>query len=552
MDLILLYLLAVPLIGALLGAFLPARVAGRGWGVMVSLATTLVAIMAALQFNWGSGVQQFTFAGPRLALPQYSFELTFKLGVDSISMLMVLLTVLVHPIAMVASMESVSFRAREHYVWMNLLLAGTIGVFVARDLLLFYAFFEFTLVPVFFLLGIWGGPERRTAAAKQFIYTFSGSVFMLTAMIYLGYRAGTFDMEQVISFAQHQMSPDERLWVFIGLLCGLGVKTPLWPLHTWLPLAHTEAPSGGQVDLASLVLKLGAYGLLTIAIPIGLVDVYGSLFYREQALVVLGVLCVVGIIYCALVAWAQQDAKKLVAYSSVSHLGFCVLGMLALNDIGLQGSVLYMIVHGINSGAMFLIIGMIYSRYRTRDITELGGLGKVMPRLSFFLVLFVMASVGLPLTSGFVAEFLTILGAFTSTELPHAKVFGIVSAVGIVLGAVYLLKLTAALLYGPLKFPQISDQSEPQHADRTPPRAHGDLSGREVFVLTPLAILTIALGVYPTPLLNTIAAPLRAMRQPVAETADVRTTKPEARSEPEISRVDFFDPAGVSSTGRAR
>jgi NADH-quinone oxidoreductase subunit M len=483
---------------------------------------TLIFLALASRFDWTNGADQFIFK----TTPMAGIGASFSLAADSISMLLVLLTVILHPLAVTASFRSIQTRSREHYAWMNLLLVGMLGVFVARDLLLFYMFFEFTLIPLFFIVGIWGGPERRAAAGKLFIYTFSASVFMLAAVIYLGNRAGSFDFATVIYHAQHGMSRVERFWVLLGLLAGLGVKTPIWPLHTWLPLAHTEAPTAGSVDLAALVLKLGTYGLIKLAIPIGLVEVSaGELDYRTAVLNVLAILCLVGIIYGALTAWAQRDVKKLVAYSSVSHLGFCVLGMLALNDIGMKGSMLYMINHGINTGALFLIIGMIYNRYHTRDMKELSGLGKAMPRMSFFMVLFVMASIGLPGTNGFVSEFLSILGMFTSSDPGYltvggvnlAMLYGIIAAIGIILGAVYLLHMTAHLLFGPLHYPVLAEHADTHETIHPKYVPGGDITGRECAVLTPLAVLVIVLGVFPTPVLRTLVEPLAAIRTPVGQ-----------------------------------
>src|SRR3954470_17559111 len=249
----------------------------------------------------------------------------------------------------------------------------------------------------------------------------------------------------LITFCQTHLSNTERFWVLMSFLAAFGVKTPLFPLHTWLPLAHTEAPTAGSVDLAALVLKLGTYGLLRIALPIGLITSDGHVLF-PIVLKALGVVCLIGIIYGALVAWVQTDIKKLVAYSSVSHLGFCVLGMLALNPEGMAGSVLYMINHGIVSGALFLTVGMIYNRYHTRNINELSGLARAMPKLGFFMVLFGMASAGLPLTNSFVSEFLSILGTLTSPHL--GVIYGVIAATGVVLRAVYMLHLLAKVMFG--------------------------------------------------------------------------------------------------------
>jgi NADH-quinone oxidoreductase subunit M len=499
-------MLLLPLFGVVVGLLLPQRMRGKTWGLAVSASTLLTAISMALQYRWEVGGFQFQLEGPPIdALG----GVKFALGVNQISLALVLLTAFLHPIAVTASLRSVHTRSREHYANMNLLLVFMLGTFMATDLMLFYVFFEASLVPLFFIVGIWGGKERRRAAVTLFLYTFTGSVFMLAGLVYVGTRAGTFEIDKVIDFAQHYMSNTERFWVLCSFLTAFGVKTPLFPLHTWLPLAHTEAPTAGSVDLAALVLKLGTYGLLRIALPIGLITRDGGVLFPRM-LTFLAILCLIGVVYGALVSWVQTDIKKLIAYSSVSHLGLCVIGMLALNTHGMAGSVLYMINHGITSGALFLLVGMIYHRYHTRDINALSGLAKAMPKLAFFLVLFVMAAVGLPGSNGFVSEFLTILGAFTSSHL--GIVYGVIAATGIVLGAIYMLHFAAKLLFGPLHYPVMDEERgthEPIH-----PRyvAGGDITKREVLVLTPLALSVIILGFFPTPLLHAFERPLDEIR----------------------------------------
>jgi NADH-quinone oxidoreductase subunit M len=424
---------------------------------------------------------------------------------------------------------------------MMALLVAMLGVFVARDVLLFYIFFELTLIPMFFIIGIWGGPERRYAAGKFFLFTFTGSVFTLAAAIYLGLKYGTFDIPGIIQGVQGgyngvaALSSTERFWVVMGFLSGFAVKVPLFPVHTWLPLAHTEAPTAGSVILAGVLLKLGTYGLFRLAVPIGLVAANGSVAYPTLVWW-LGLLCVIGIIYGALVAWVQQDIKKLVAYSSVSHLGFCVIGLIALNDIGLQGSVLYMINHGINTGALFLCVGMIYDRYHTRDINQLSGLARRMPVLAFFFVLFSLASIGLPGTNGFISEFLTTLGAFISPHLGWA--FGSLAALGVILGAVYILHMVGRIIWGPLKTPAVHDaavghtahgtavgqEDRGQAAGAAHGHGHGhghgrddhgapgDIGRREIAILVPLAVAVIVLGVKPGLVMDSMLRPAQGVR----------------------------------------
>ncbi|HEV7302195.1 MAG TPA: NADH-quinone oxidoreductase subunit M [Tepidisphaeraceae bacterium] len=496
-------LLIIPLIGAIGGSLLPHTFTGKWWGIVVSIATAIVGGIIAFNYDWAAGGVQFAYEGAVFE----RLNSGIRLGVDSISIWLVLMTCVLHPLATTASFRSIRKRTKEHYAWFNLILFAMIGAFIARDGLLFYAFFEFSLVPLFFIVGIWGGPDRKQAAAKLFIYTFAGGVFTLMAILYTGLQAHSFDMTAMITHAQTAMTSTERFWVLLGLLAGFGVKTPIFPLHTWLPLAHTEAPTAGSVDLAALVLKLGTYGLVRLALPIGLVGPNGTVLF-PVVLNVLATLCVIGVIYGALVAWAQTDIKRLIAYSSVSHLGFCVLGMLALNQVGVQASVFYMVNHGINTGALFLIIGMIYNRYHTRDVRELSGLGKAMPKMAFFMVLFIMASVGLPGTNGFIGEFLTLLGAFTSDHLHRG--YAIVATIGVVLGAVYLLKLSGSILFGPLNYPPLPENAEDGHRTVHPKYVTGgDITGREVLVLTPLAILSIGLGVMPSFMLQSMVNPVR-------------------------------------------
>jgi NADH-quinone oxidoreductase subunit M len=526
-------LLLIPLVGALVAPLLPDGRTARRWALLVGVAAAAYGVYVALRFNFESAAAiQFAYHGAVMA----GVGASFSLGIDSISLWLVLLTVGLTPLAIAASFGSIREREKEYYAWMLGLMVAMLGVFVVRDMLLFYVFFELTLVPMFFIIGIWGGPERRYAAGKFFLFTFAGSVFLLAAAIYLGLRAGSFDIDAAVRTAQTQLTDTERFWLLLGFLAGFAVKVPLFPVHTWLPLAHTEAPTAGSVILAGVLLKLGTYGILRLALPVGLVGPGGApLFPRLTAFI--AVLCIIGIIYGALVAWVQRDIKKLVAYSSVSHLGYCVLGLVALNDIGIQGSVLYMINHGISTGAMFLVIGMIYDRFHTRDIDELSGLAKRMPKMAFFFVLFVLSSIGLPGTNGFVSEFLTILGAFTSGHLGIA--YGALAALGIILGALYMLHMTARVIWGPLKYPDphahdalphgaaayaahghAAHGQEDQGQAATATRKYhdpgtGDLTGRETAILVPLAVAVIVLGVMPTPVLRSMLCPVQALRTPV-------------------------------------
>jgi NADH-quinone oxidoreductase subunit M len=432
-------------------------------------------------------------------------HLQYHLGVDGIGLPLVLLTAFLGPLAVWASFSGIGERQREYYSLMLLLHGAMLGVFCARDLLLFYVFFEFTLIPLYFLIGIWGGPQRTRAANMFFLYTLTGSMLTFAGVLYLGWKASlcpvgpeggyqfTFDLDRLYRLAaEGHLSVDAQGWLFLAFFAGFAIKVPLFPLHTWLPLAHTEAPTAGSVILAAVLLKLGTYGFLRLSLPM-LPE--ASMHFAPMV----GWLSVAGIIYGALAAWVQTDVKKLVAYSSVSHLGFCLLGMFSLKMTGLTGSLLYMINHGLSTGALFLVVGMIYERYHTREIEHLGGLARRMPVLAFFLMVFTMSSIGLPGLNGFVSEFLVLLGAFTSRSPepgrlaagPLGPAFAIPAATGVLLGAVYLLHMTGRILFGPLK--------EGAHGFDAGCGLGPDLNRREIGILAPIALACLLLGVYPKP-----------------------------------------------------
>jgi NADH-quinone oxidoreductase subunit M len=424
-------------------------------------------------------------------------QLSYHVGLDAISLPLVALTGLLVPLSVWCSFSAIRTRIKEYYAWLLALTAGMFGVFAARDLLLFYIFFEFTLVPLYFLIGIWGGPERRYAANKFFLYTFVGSVITFAGILYLAIRAAQLQFEPVITFdlvmlsALQGLTATEQSLLFVAFFCGFAIKVPFFPLHTWLPLAHTEAPTAGSVLLAGILLKLGTYGFLRFSLP---VVPEGALAWAQP----MGWLAIAGIIYGALCCWVQSDVKKLVAYSSVSHLGFCMLGMFAMNAVGLSGSVLYMINHGLSTGALFLVVGMIYERYHTRELDQIGGLAWQMPVLAFFFMLFVLSSIGLPGLNGFISEFTVLFAAYNSEIL--GRWYGVLGATGILLGAIYMLYAVGKLLFGPVKEP-------PGTPDLT--RLPKDLNTREVAILTPLAILVVLLGIYPRLVTDTLDVALQ-------------------------------------------
>ena len=511
-------LILVPIVGAIVAAVLPRASAAKGWALAVAVATAVLGVVVALNVpDSGLVVRAGSWWSFGTASP-----ITLGLRIDAISTVLMLLTVVLVPLAIASTFATVSItadRPRQFYAWMLALEAAVLGVFLARDLLLFYACFELTLVPSFFLIGIWGGPERREAANKFFLYTFAASVLTLAAIVYLGARAGTFDILDVVRYAQHTLTAREQFWIALGLLSAFVVKSAVFPMHTWLPLAYTEAPAAVTVLLAGVLPKLGTYGILRLVLPIGLVSNAAAGATPFPAIsVVVGILCVAGILYGALIAWVQKDVKRLLAYSSFSHLGFCVLGLVALDQIGAQGSLLYMVNHGISTGALFLVAGMIFDRFATHDRTEMGGLARSMPKLAFFLVLFAMSSIGLPGLNGFASEFLTLLGTFGVASPSHPIAgqtsllgpwFGAAAALGMILAAVYMLALVNGLLFGPAKVP----------ANKGPVRA-GDLTGREVAILAPLAVLVVVLGVYPSLVLTPTFVPIEMTLRPAAAEPD--------------------------------
>jgi len=505
--------IVLPLAGGLLLLALPARAEDliRRSAITASLATLVFAIAAMTLFfqtptgdrlNLAAGTGEYALVtdipwfGGEGALEQV--EVRYKIGLDAISLWLVLLTAVLTPLSIWASFSGIRESVREFYALLLMLETGMIGVFCAMDLILFYIFFEFTLIPLFFIIGRWGSGERMRAAAKFFIYTVSGSVLTfagILAVAYQAYRADgvfTFDLEKLYALAaQGKLSPDFQKWVFLAFAAGFAVKVPLFPLHTWLPLAHTEAPTAGSVILAGVLLKLGTYGFLRFSLPM-LPD--ATLRFAP-----LGAgIAIAGIIYGALVAWAQSDIKKLVAYSSVSHLGFCMLGMFSLTIEGLSGSVVYMLNHGLSTGALFLLVGMMYERYHTRRFGQVGGLARQMPWFAFFLVFFTLSSIGLPGLNGFVGEILVLLGTVMSTghrgHLGFA--YAAVAATGIVLGAVYMLHMTGRVLFGPVV--------EPEHTPDTSGGLKRDLTAREIGVLAPIAALCLWIGVYPSHLVTSI------------------------------------------------
>jgi NADH-quinone oxidoreductase subunit M len=493
-------LILIPLFGALAVALSPVKLA-RWLSTAITLAALLVSVIAATRFNW-SFPERASFVQSFPLVEQLGLNLS--VGADSVSMLLILLTAVLGPLCVVGSFTAITVRVRNYYAWLLVLQAAVTGVFAAQDLMLFYVCFEFTLIPLYVLISLYGSTNRRKAATKFFLYTFTGSVIALAGLVYVAYVSYERNLEwswsiDTLQKAGASMTRREQGWVMLAMLAGFAVKVPLFPVHTWLPLAHTEAPTAGSVVLAGVLLKLGTYAFYRFILP------FTPLAVMQYAPAI-AALAIIGILYTGLICWAQSDVKKLVAYSSVSHLGFCVLGLFAVNMVGISGSILYMVNHGLSTGALFFCIGMLYERYHTRSMDEVGGLSAKMPVFAFFLVFFTMASVGLPGLNGFVSEFMCLLGAFQSgaggpgaTFGPLGPWFAAVAAAGMIVAAMYLLYMVGRVLFGPLREP------DGHHAHEKLPT---DLSWREISILTPIAALCLALGLYPTPVLRSLEAPV--------------------------------------------
>jgi len=402
--------------------------------------------------------------------------------VDGLSILLVLLTTLLTPISVLSTWTAVEDRVKDFMIFFLLLEVGMLGVFLAQDLFLFYIFWEFTLVPMYFLIGLWGGPRRIYAAVKFFLYTMAGSILMLLAIIWLGNYGNTFSLPELI--AKGGIPANVQMWLFIAFAAAFAIKVPMWPLHSWLPDAHVEAPTAGSVILAGVLLKMGTYGFLRFNIP---------LFPTAtvQAAPWIALLATIGIIYGAAVSYAQADVKKLVAYSSVSHLGFVMLGLFALNAQGVSGAILQMINHGLSTGALFLLIGMVYEQTHTRELKVYGGLWKIMPVFGAIMLISALSSMGLPGLNGFVGEFTILLGAFGSKAIGSPWYAGI-SAIGVIMAAVYILYMFQKMFLGPAG--EITKEHELK-----------DLNWREILTIAPLLVLMFWIGFYPAPFFNLIA-----------------------------------------------
>jgi NADH-quinone oxidoreductase subunit M len=535
MSNLLLLTIVFPLFGVALIALSArwGREAVRQSALMTSLITLVLAIVLVAHYPFGSATAgSAPFAASDFAWfgQNAPIDIHFSVALDGLSVWLFGLAALLTFCAVLVSWEAIKDRPAGFYGLLLLLETGMLGVFAAGDIILFYIFFEFTLIPLFFLIGIWGSEDRRYAANKFFLFTFAGSVLTFLGLItiviwqYSTSHELTFSISRLTAaLAQHPLPNDAahgylQLVVFLALFAGFAIKVPLFPLHTWLPLAHTQAPAAGSVLLAGVLLKLGSYGFVRFNM---------SMLPAATAICLpwLLWLAVIGIIYGALLALAQTDIKRLVACSSVSHMGFVMLGIFAINPLGLQGGVLQMINHGISTGALFALVGMIYDRYHTRTIAEFGGLARKLPRLAFFFVLFTLSSIGLPGLNGFAGEFLILAGMFQRGWLQSPAgvnwellSIAVIAVFGVVLGAWYMLWLVQRLFFGPLCEPEVHVAEAKGHESA----AHGqlapairDLNLREMMALLPLAVFVFWIGIVPATFLRPIAPAVEQVAGPI-------------------------------------
>ncbi|HXQ84006.1 MAG TPA: NADH-quinone oxidoreductase subunit M [Xanthobacteraceae bacterium] len=466
----------LPLVGALFIAFLNEDEGGVRNARWVALWTTLVTLAISLILVWrfDPSSADFQFLERR---PWLGGAITYAMGVDGISLPFVILTTALMPICILASWEAIQRRVREYMIAFLVLETLMIGTFCALDLVLFYLFFEGGLIPMFLIIGVWGGPRRVYASFKFFLYTLLGSVLMLLAIMAMYWEAGTTDIPTLL---HHAFPRSLQTWAWLAFLASFAVKMPMWPVHTWLPDAHVEAPTAGSVILAAILLKMGGYGFLRFSLPM-----FPEASQHLAPLIY--ALSIIAIVYTSLVALMQEDMKKLIAYSSVAHMGFVTMGIFAVTAQGVAGGIFQMISHGIVSAALFLCVGVVYDRVHTREIAAYGGLVNRMPIYAFVFMVFTLANVGLPGTSGFVGEFLTLIGTFRINTWVAT-----LATLGTILSAAYALWLYRKVIFGKLEKPSLFNIR--------------DIGWREVVVLAPLVILTIVFGVYPKPVLDISSA----------------------------------------------
>ncbi len=468
----------LPLAGAIFIAFLSKEALQNIR--FVALWTTLITFVVSLAIwlNFDPASSGFQFVEER----DWLGAIKYKMGVDGISMLFVILTTFLMPLCILASWDAIEDRVKEYMIAFLVLETLMIGVFCALDLVLFYLFFEGGLIPMFLIIGVWGGQRRVYASFKFFLYTFLGSVLMLLAMMAMYWHAGTTDIPTLMTT---KFPPDMQWWLWLAFFASFAVKLPMWPVHTWLPDAHVEAPTAGSVILAGILLKMGGYGFLRFSLPM-FPDASAAFAPFVFAL------SIIAIVATSLIALAQEDMKKLIAYSSVAHMGFVTMGIFTFSQQGVDGAIFQMLSHGLVSAALFLCVGVIYDRMHTREIAAYGGLVERMPLYAAAFMVFTMANVGLPGTSGFVGEFLTLLSAFKAST--NVAFF---ATLGVILSAAYALYLYRRVIFGVLEKPAL--------------KALADLSPREIAILAPLVLLTLFFGFYPAPLLDVTAVSVKKL-----------------------------------------
>lgn len=495
---ILTYLLLIPIVGSIIILFISEvnKQLIRWAGFIVSFLSFIISLIVYLQFNPSN--PQFQFIEKVLWIK--SLNISYHVGVDGISLILILLTTFLTPITLLSTWKAIEKNVKMFTFSMLLLEAGMLGVFISLDLFLFYIFWEAMLIPMYFIIGIWGGERRIYASIKFFLYTMFGSLLMLIAIIWLAIYAsdqfGSFTTNLLELYKVGPNVPKQiQNWMFLAFFLSFAIKVPIFPLHTWLPDAHVEAPTAGSVILAGVLLKMGTYGLVRFCLP---------LFPQSavQYAPLISVLAVIGIIYGALVSMVQPDMKKLVAYSSVSHLGFVVLGIFAMTIESMQGAIIQMVNHGLSTGALFLLVGVLYERTHHRDIAYYGGIAKLVPVYSTILMITSLSSIGLPGLNGFVGEFLILLGSFKSQVL-NSWWYVVFAATGVIFAAVYLLWMYQRVVFGEVKNPKLSNELS-------------DMNTRELFIMLPILLFIVWIGIYPTTFLKLTESSAQTILQNVS------------------------------------
>jgi NADH-quinone oxidoreductase subunit M len=493
----------LPSLGALLAFLISSEELVKRMALLTTTLTFLISLIPFFLFDPSTAAMQFFERADWIP----ALGISYEVGVDGISLLLIVLTTFLMPLTVLSSWDSVHERNREFLICLLFLESGMVGVFAAVDLFLFYVFWEATLIPMYFLIGVWGGPRRIYAAVKFMLYTMTGSLLMLVAILalYFLHRQATGDATfNLFRLLQLDLPLGTQRWLFLAFFLAFAIKVPLFPFHTWLPDAHVEAPTAGSVLLAGVLLKMGTYGFVRFCLPL-----FPAASF--EATHIIAALAVVGIIYGALMALVQTDIKKLVAYSSVSHLGFVMLGIFAFTSQGLDGAVLQMVNHGVSTGALFLLVGMIYDRRHSRLIADFGGLAKVVPLFAAFFLVVSLSSLGLPGLNGFVGEFLILLGAFRT--LP---IYAVIGALGVILAAVYMLWMYQRVMFGEVT------HEENQHLR--------DLNLRELTVLVPVVLVIVWIGVYPQPFLKRLEVSTAAIVERMNTMAKIHTAQTRAAS----------------------